>query len=106
MPNRQPRVDESDEVHFVWPHRWEHDKNPELLAKAFIELDAQNLPFTLSMVGEQFQTHPSCFDEIKEKLGHKIRHFGYLSRADYLRCLCEADVVISTAHHEFYGVSM
>lgn len=108
MPNEQSANDEQivNELHLVWPHRWEHDKNPQLLANTLIELDQRQIPFKLSIVGEQFESHPLCFDEIKEKLAHKLRHFGYLSRSDYLRCLSEADVVISTANHEFYGVSM
>lgn len=96
----------NDELHLVWPHRWEHDKNPQLLASTLIELDRRQIPFKLSITGEQFETYPTCFDEIKEKLAHKLRYFGYLSRNDYLKCLNDADVVISTANHEFYGVSM
>lgn len=110
MPNeRTPTNDEqviSNGLHVVWPHRWEHDKNPQTLADTFIELDRRQIPFTLSIVGEQFDSYPKCFDEIKEILAHKLKHIGYLSRTDYLKCLTEADVVISTANHEFYGVSM
>lgn len=94
------------ELHLVWPHRWEHDKNPQLLANVLIELNQRQIPFTISIVGEEFEVRPICFDEIKEKLAPKIRHFGFLSRYDYIKCLTEADVVISTADHEFYGVSM
>lgn len=106
IPHREPFTDESSELHLVWPHRWEHDKNPQLLAETLIELDRRQIPFTLSIVGEQFQSRPPCFDEIQQKLGKRIRNFGYLSRDDYLKCLTEADIVLSTADHEFYGVSL
>lgn len=93
-------------MHLVWPHRWEHDKNPELLRDALVDLDSRQIPFTVSIVGEQYKTVPSCFDEMHTKLSHRIRHFGYLTRDEYLQCLRDADIVISTADHEFYGVSM
>lgn len=107
MPNERTSNDElARKLHLVWPHRWEHDKNPQILANTLIELDRRQIPFTISIVGEQFESYPECFDEMKEKLTHQLQHFGYLSRSDYLKCLNEADVVISTANHEFYGVSM
>lgn len=49
---------------------------------------------------------PECFEGIKDKLGDKLINFGFLNRADYLKCLLDADIAISTAGHEFYGVSM
>lgn len=64
------------------------------------------MPFKLSILGEKFQTIPECFSDVKEKLGNKLVNFGYLNREKYFECLLEADVVISTASHEFYGVSM
>lgn len=109
LPNERTTDDEQqigDDLHLLWPHRWEHDKNPQLLASTLIELDRRGIPFKLSIVGEQFDSYPECFDEIKEKLSHKLQNFGYLNRSDYVKCLNEADVVISTANHEFYGVSM
>lgn len=106
MTTEREMRNDLQELHLVWPHRWEHDKNPQMLVRALIELDQRQIPFTLSILGERFNEQPICFDAIKEKLSHKLRHFGYLSRIDYLKCLNEADVVISTADHEFYGVSM
>lgn len=93
-------------LHIIWPHRWEHDKNPESLAETVFELDHNNIPFKLSILGEQFQAYPPCLDEIRERLKDKIQCYGYLSRGNYIKCLSEGDIVISTASHEFYGVAM
>lgn len=93
-------------LHLLWPHRWEHDKNPQLLTETLLELHKRQVPFRVSIIGETFVAKPECFDGLQEKLGDKLVHFGFLSREDYLKCLLDSDIVISTAGHEFYGVSM
>jgi glycosyltransferase involved in cell wall biosynthesis len=91
----------------VWNHRWEHDKNPEYFFETLYELDKQNVDFRLLVMGQSFQRQPEIFAEAQEKLAHKIDHFGFVeSREDYIRQLCRADIVISTATHEFYGISV
>lgn len=106
FPRRAYTDDAAVPLHFVWPHRWEHDKNYQLLADALTELDGREIDFRVSIVGENFSEVPHCFGQLKEKLGAKIINFGYLAKTDYINCLLNGDVVISTADHEFYGVSM
>lgn len=106
MPSRCNRSNDRTELHLVWPHRWEHDKNPQLLTNVLFDLDQRQIPYSISIVGEQYDERLECFNEIQMKLSTRIKHFGYLSREDYLKCLMDCDIVISTANHEFYGVSM
>lgn len=91
----------------VWNHRWEHDKNPERFFRTLYDLDDQGVDFQLLVMGESFDRKPEIFAEGRRRLAHKIIHFGYVSaRAEYCRLLTMGDVVVSTATHEFYGISV
>ena len=59
------------------------------------------------IVGQSFKRKPTIFSKAHEKLSHKIIHYGFVeSRDEYARLLKMADVVVSTAEHEFYGISI
>jgi len=91
----------------LWNHRWEYDKGPDRLLKLLQVLDQRALPFRLSVVGERFRNHPKAFDQIHEQFGHRIEQWGFLeSRREYDQLLARADVIISTALHDFQGLSM
>ena len=91
----------------VWNHRWEHDKNPECFFETLYELDGHDIDFRLIVMGQSFRLKPPVFAEAKIKLAHRIDHFGYVrSRKEYVRQLCRADIVVSTAVHEFYGIAV
>uniref|UniRef100_A0A0B7A3R7 Glycosyl transferase family 1 domain-containing protein n=1 Tax=Arion vulgaris TaxID=1028688 RepID=A0A0B7A3R7_9EUPU len=93
-------------LHIVWPHRWEHDKDPDSFFKAILQLQSEGLEFCVSVVGETFTDVPDIFDQVKLQLMDKIVAWGYQTRHDYLRILDSAHVAVSTALHEFFGVSM
>lgn len=105
IPLRNAKID-ADVLHLIWPHRWEHDKNPQFFADALTELCDRGVLFKVSIIGEQFRERPECFDTICQTLGERLIHFGYLNREKYYECLLSGDIVVSTANHEFYGVSM
>ncbi|MEN8134739.1 MAG: DUF3524 domain-containing protein [Thermodesulfobacteriota bacterium] len=91
----------------IWNHRWEHDKNPEQFFTALFELDRRQIDFKLVVMGESFRDHPAVFDEARERLSHRILKIGYAeSRKEYCQWLRQGDVVLSTAGHEFFGISV
>ncbi len=91
----------------VWNHRWEHDKNPELFFHALFELDRSGTDFRLIVLGESFREYPRIFTEAKKRLAHRILHFGYAeSREEYAKWLKHGHLTVSTASHEFFGISV
>lgn len=51
--------------------------------------------------------HSAIFEEAKTRLEGCIAHWGFQqSREEYFSILRDADVAVSTALHEFFGVSM
>uniref|UniRef100_A0A8W8NUY5 tRNA-queuosine alpha-mannosyltransferase n=1 Tax=Magallana gigas TaxID=29159 RepID=A0A8W8NUY5_MAGGI len=94
-------------LHIVWAHRWEHDKGPELFFEVVIRLHREGCQFYLSVLGEQFTDYLEVFENSRATLQDHILHWGYLpSKAKFLKVLESADVAVSTALHEFFGVSM
>lgn len=104
---REDASGERQPLHIVWVSRWEHDKDPEKFFEALRELIRLNVPFTVSVLGESFANQPECFAIARRELGDRIVHWGYLESADaYRQALQSADIVVSTARHEFFGIGV
>jgi glycosyltransferase involved in cell wall biosynthesis len=86
----------------LWAARWEHDKNPDDFFKAVKILKNKNIDFRLSVIGEQFRDAPEVFNWAQKYFDH----WGFAeTREKYLEILSQADVFVSTANHEFFGLS-
>jgi len=93
-------------LRILWAARWEHDKNPEDFFQTLRLLNARGIAFRLSVIGEQFRESPDVFAQARREFSDRIDHWGYQEhRADYAAALCQADVFVSTANHEFFGLS-
>jgi glycosyltransferase involved in cell wall biosynthesis len=95
-------------LHILWAARWERDKCPERFFKAVDLLVAQDVDFELSVVGGEVGRQPlPIFKWARQHFADHIRQWGFLeSRAAYAQLLTQADVVVSTADHEFFGISI
>ena len=102
----QPRDPESPPL-ILWNHRWEYDKNPEEFFQALFQLQAEGCSFDLAILGEAYHDRPPVFAEAQQRLGERIRHFGYAENfADYANWLWQADILPVTSHHDFFGASV
>ena len=90
----------------LWNQRWEYDKNPEDFFQALIDLADEGYQFRVALCGQQYGKRPPAFDEGLERLSEKVVHVGFAAAEQYRRLLQDAGIVISTAHHEFFGISI
>lgn len=94
-------------LHIIWPHRWEFDKGPGDFFKTLRYLKEENVPFRLSVLGEMFKDVPEVFYNAKDEFKNEIVNFGFVeNKDDYYGVLMSGHVVVSTAKHEFFGVSL
>jgi glycosyltransferase involved in cell wall biosynthesis len=100
------RSDPGEAPLLLWNQRWEHDKGPDelvVMLEHLMELDVQ---FHVAVVGERFVSTPPGFERLPALLGDRLVEFGFLPDREYAELLRRADVVVSTAHQEFFGVAV
>ena len=90
----------------LWNQRWEYDKNPEAFFTALYAVAEAGYDFEVALCGQQYGKQPPVFAEAIDKLGGRIIHVGQADLPTYRRLLWQADITISTAHHEFFGISL
>jgi len=91
----------------LWNQRWDHARNPSAFFEVMNRLDDAGAEFRLILTGEQFREQPEALDRAFERYAERILHYGYAEDfAEYSRLLHRADVVVSTARHEFFGVAI
>ena len=90
----------------VWNQRWEYDKNPEGLFAALFQIAAEGIPFKLALCGQQYGKRPLIFETAIERLSDQLVHVGFADSAQYKSLLWQSDITISTAIHEFFGISV
>jgi glycosyltransferase involved in cell wall biosynthesis len=100
-------VERGARCRIVWPHRWEHDKDPETFFAAVGALAAEGLDFEVAVAGKAYAETAEAFESAGAALGGRLVHLGEPeSREDYARLLASSDVAVSTAVNEFFGLAM
>ncbi|WP_341938356.1 tRNA-queuosine alpha-mannosyltransferase domain-containing protein [Marinimicrobium sp. C2-29] len=108
-------ADQTDSRPFtlIWNHRWEYDKGPERLLAAlrlfFSERESGAPPIQVHIVGQQFRQQPDAFAEIQQLLEHQcaLGEWGYVQSPErYRELMAQSHVALSTALHDFQGLSV
>lgn len=93
--------------HLLWNHRWEYDKGPDRLLALLRGLRRRGRNFRLSLVGEQFRDRPEAFAAIRREFADCLVHDGFVASSEaYSALLKQADIVLSTALHDFQGLAI
>ena len=65
------------------------------------------IDFSLIVLGENYSEYPKIFDTAKDRLKHKIIHFGYCENyTEYLGYLKMSNILPVTSHQDFFGISI
>jgi len=98
---------EEGPLRVLWPHRWEYDKDPKSFFAAVGEARRQGAQLRLLVVGKRFREAPPVFAAAAQEHAEIIDQWGYVEDLAAYRGLLErADVVVSTAIHEFFGIAV
>jgi glycosyltransferase involved in cell wall biosynthesis len=89
----------------LWNHRWDPDKAPEAFLDLCLDL-AESVDFRVALAGERFVGQGDEYRPLIDRLGDRVVVDRFLPRDEYDRLLVTADIVVSTAHQEFFGVSV
>ncbi|MEM8499629.1 MAG: DUF3524 domain-containing protein [Pseudomonadota bacterium] len=98
-------------VSIIWNHRWEFDKGPERLLAFATALLNTKIDFVLHVVGQQFRSCPEEFPALRKLLNARrpesVGQWGFIEdRQLYQSLLDQSDFVLSTALHDFQGLSV
>jgi len=97
---------EAGPMRILWAARWEHDKNPEDFFNALKILRDRDIEFRISVIGERFREAPEVLEWARDYFAEQIDCWGYQdNRAEYEAALTQADIFVSTAKHEFFGMT-
>ncbi|HXS17740.1 MAG TPA: DUF3524 domain-containing protein [Polyangiaceae bacterium] len=90
-----------------WASRWEHDKRPDLFLLALERVRSLGIAFKVLLLGQQFKSDAAPYIKLRELFADQLLHGGFVpDRREYAALLGRADVIVSTAEHEFFGLGI
>lgn len=90
----------------LWNHRWEYDKAPEAFARAMLQLAETGIDFRLALLGGRGRDGHPALAELRRDLPDRIVADGHLAVQAYRSLLGRSGIVVSSARHEFQGLSI
>jgi len=90
----------------LWNHRWDYDKAPHVFVDALLKLEKMKVNFKLALLGDRSNKKPDALLNIEAAFKYKIIANGKLTKQEYQKHLSQSTLVISTAIHEFQGLSV
>lgn len=97
-----PRREPCDRPAVVWNHRWEHDKDPDAFVAAVADA---GVDCDLILLGEGKRS-ADYHRRLEGLPGVRIPHAGFAKPDRYRELLATAELVVSTARQEFFGVAV
>jgi glycosyltransferase involved in cell wall biosynthesis len=104
-PSTAEAADRAGPVRILWNHRWAYDKAPERFVHSMCVLAGEGHDFEVIALGDVERSGEPSLNRLRSNLGPRVVHAGRAEPDEYRRWLAAADVVVSTARHEFFGVA-
>tara|TARA_Y100001936_G_scaffold252476_1_gene312260 strand:+ start:775 stop:1863 length:1089 start_codon:yes stop_codon:yes gene_type:complete len=101
-----PKASANGCLKVLWNHRWSHDKRPDEFVHAMQKLASEGFEFEIFALGHVERSGRKAHTRLKACLGDRLAICGPRSRGEYLQALQKTDLVVSTAHHDFFGVAI
>jgi len=86
--------------------RWHHDKDVGAVLRALNRLAGEGIEFEVAVIGDDGGGEGEALAPLIDKLGGRICFRGHLPRPEYEAVLKRADVVVSAARNEFFGIAV
>lgn len=86
--------------------RWHHDKDVGAVIRTVRRLLERGIDLDLAVVGDHEGGEAAVIDPLLDGLGDRVVARGFLDRPDYEALLDRADVVVSAAKGENFGIAV
>lgn len=90
----------------LWNHRWDRDKEPETFVVGCERLVAAGIDFRVVLAGDDDWDGGARRAVAAVRLGDVVVASGPFPAEEYRRWVAAADVVVSTAAHDFFGIAV
>ncbi len=90
----------------IWNHRWDADKNPEVFVRAIERILADGSPVEVVLGGTDHWDGGQRRADAADRLGDAVVAVGPFDDAAYRRHLASADIAVSVADHDYFGVAI